>query len=258
MFKNQISFTKFIILYIIFILLAHNIIFWSTIFSTLSFTGVQDLILPFVFFIALFALHFVLFAIICFKYTTKVITILLLIVNSICFYFMQTYGILIDDDMVLNAFNTDIKETSDLLNFKLFFIVFLMGVVPGVFVWKLKITYKPFAKEVLTRIIFTFLFLLIGLLFVGINYKQVSSFVRDNRDDFSHLIPSNYLGSIFFITRDYFRGENKTPIAIDDDFEINNTPNKLVILVVGETARRVNFLYMDIKKIQILCWQKKV
>jgi lipid A ethanolaminephosphotransferase len=171
---------------------------------------------------------------------------------------MQTYGILTDEDIVLNAFNTDIKETSDLLNFKLFFIVFLMGVVPGVFVWKLKITYKPFVKEVLTRIIFTFLFLLIGLLFVGINYKQVANFIRDNRDDFSHLTPRSYLGSILFITRDYFRSENKTPITIDDDFEINNTSNRLVILVVGETARRVNFLYMDIKKIQILCWQKKV
>ena len=38
---------------------------------------------------------------------------------------MTTYGIVIDDDMLINVLETDIKESHDLLSWKLFFTVFI-------------------------------------------------------------------------------------------------------------------------------------
>ena len=56
---------------------------------------------------------------------------------------MNQYGVLIDQDMVRNALQTDGAEVRDLLTVKMALTVLLLGVLPCWLLWKLPVEYRP-------------------------------------------------------------------------------------------------------------------
>ena len=85
-----------------------------------------------------FCLIFVLLNIIFIKYFTKFISILFITSATFSVYFMSSYGILIDSDMILNVIQTDAKEASKIFNIYLILIGFSC-IVFAYFVFKVEI-----------------------------------------------------------------------------------------------------------------------
>lgn len=240
-FGYNISFTKFVSIYVAFTLVLYNFIFWNKIISAIKFSGIADFFLLIKFFIALFALFFTVCSIIFVKFTTKFLAILLLIINSVCAYFMQAYGVPIESGMLANAMSTDIKETMDLINIKLILYIVLLGILPSIVIFRTKIIYKSFFRKILRRILYCVIILSLAFATIAINYRQTATFVRENKSSFNYLIPRNYINAVIDLIEDRFQSDDSTVLPILEDAKIKSKSNKLVIVVVGETARRQNF-----------------
>src|SRR3546814_1714237 len=65
--------------------------------------------------------------------------IVILLIASVCSYFMSTFGVVIDKAMIANALQTDARETGELLGFPMLLHVLWAGVIPAVLVARVQI-----------------------------------------------------------------------------------------------------------------------
>lgn len=77
-------------------------------------------------------INVVLLSLLCYRYTTKVILIALLLISAATAYFMDTYHVIFDGTMIDNVVRTDVAESIALLSFKLL----LLGVLPSALIFK--------------------------------------------------------------------------------------------------------------------------
>ena len=109
--------------------------------------------------------------------TTKIILIGLLMISSSAAFFMDNYNIVFDHHMIQNMVETNYSEASDLLSFKLFCYILLLGVTPSLFVYRLKITYFPLKKSFIHKMRNCVISLLILFVMVFSLSKFYTSFV---------------------------------------------------------------------------------
>lgn len=165
----------------------------------------------------------------------------LLLVSSFSSYFMNTFGTILDKDMIANAFETDSAEAFDLLTPKLFMYMFLFFVLPFFLILKYKINYKNYKTELLNRAFVIFATLLIAGASYMLLSKSYSSFFRNHGELRQYLNPSYPIYSFVKYAKREFRAPKViTPIASDAKREVKEK-KKLFIFVVGETARAESF-----------------
>jgi lipid A ethanolaminephosphotransferase len=234
-----ISAINFIGLYTLATILIYNFVFWSKIINAITFDNIFDILFLATFVVIISILLFIITSILFIKYTTKFLACTLITINSSALYFMNAYGVPLDKGMIANVFATDINEATDLFNIKLLFHIVFLGIIPSILILKIKIVYKKLLKEILYRITFCLVLLIIALILAGIQYRQVSTFVRSNNQTFNYLLPRNYIWSLIKIIKTT-KLEDKKLINIDDDLKIQDD-NILAVIVVGETARKNNF-----------------
>ena len=245
--KLQLSSIPFIILYSVFTMLLYNIVFWQKIFQSFNSLSVDDVFFIFQILVILILLHIVLFSCFFVKFITKPLAIILLCGNALSTYFMLSYGFSIDSDMIRNVFHTDLKEASDLLNLSLLLYFFFLGIVPSFIIFYTTITYKKFLKELLKRSIIIIISFLLALALLGLNYREISTFIRTHKSSFDYLLPKNYIVSTVKL---YKRtSQDPTIHSIGEDIKIQKPQDKtLVVVVVGETARKYNFSVLGYNK----------
>jgi lipid A ethanolaminephosphotransferase len=184
-----------------------------------------------------------LFSLFCFKYSTKPVLIIILLASSLASYFMNNYKIVIDDTMIQNVMETDTNEVFDLLNFKLFLYLFSAGILPSIIIYKIKIKYTSFIRELLTRLIVVVAAFLIILASVFSLSDFYSSFFREHKPLRYYTNPTYYIYSIGeYIAKNLNIDEIAiTPIGNDAKIPETDTERELIILVVGEAARADRF-----------------
>lgn len=192
---------------------------------------------------AFFTLAFSLFA--C-KYLFRPLLVILLVAASANAYFMDVYGIVIDDDMLRNVVQTDAREASDLLTPALLGHVLLTGFLPASLLLLAPFRYRTLWRETLVRALT--LLLAIGALVAAIapQYKDFSLLVREHRE-LRYLVNPTYplwaLGKFALATA--HAGETDLqPVGLDAarPGPLATAGRKsVVVVVVGETARAANF-----------------
>ncbi len=243
--KSPFPLWKITLLTSLFITIFGNFSFWGQLLERASFKSDPFLFISF--FIIIFMLINLLLTLLSFKPIFKSITIILLLASAAAAYFMDNYAVMIDKGMVRNVLGTDTHEAKELFSIRLLITMLLLGVLPAWLIFKTKINYSQSLLKGL------FKKMLISLACVGIitttlfaNYQELSFFGRENRE-LRHLInPVNYISSIRSVFNQKFEERNIIVKAIEDDATQN--PNlsherkpSLVILVLGETARAMNF-----------------
>jgi len=187
----------------------------------------------------------IIFSILLIPRFSKVLVPFIVILNSICLYFIHTYHAFIDSTMAQNVLQTDLKESLELVNFHLILYLLIGGVLPALLFAKLKIRYAPFYQEVKLRL------LVIGVSFVGLlgffftMNQDYASFLRLNREIKHLILPINYLDASKVLFQNMKpRPRVITPIGLDARLGSNwkHVKNKtILVLVIGETARAQNF-----------------
>ena len=69
----------------------------------------------------------------------RVLLVLSLNINAIAVYFIFTYGVIIDKTMIGNVLNTNYEESSSFFSFSLILYLILLGVIPSILIFKIKI-----------------------------------------------------------------------------------------------------------------------
>ncbi len=181
---------------------------------------------------------------VCFKRSTKPVLIIVLLLSALAAYFMDSYGVIISDDMLRNVAHTNTAEALELFNLKLLFYLTLLGILPAVAVAKVPLRWRGARVESLARLkllgVITVLIAATVLLF-GSFY---ASFFREHKALRQHANPVYYLYSTIRYATESFRIISTAPMTVvgaDAMIPASDVSRELVIMVVGETARADRF-----------------
>lgn len=165
----------------------------------------------------------------------KFLLIIFFLLNAISVYFVNTYGIIVDESMIGNVFNTNYEESSSYFSLKMVLYILILGVLPSIFIFKAKITKVPFKKFLLT-ISFTLLFMVLVAFINASNWLWID---KNSKQLGGLAMPWSYTvnTSLFYIHK---HQENKKEILLPDA-TISNTEKSVAVLVIGESARSQNF-----------------
>jgi len=193
--------------------------------------------------VLLIGLLVILFSMVLTKYTTKPVLIILVLISSVAAYFMDTYNVIIDADMIKNILLTDSAESRDLFNLKVVAYILVLGIFPAIYIYKLDISYGTLAQELISKIKAIALGLLMVLVAIIPFSSFYASFFREHKVLRYYTNPLTYLYS----SGKYFMGEfgeqsdSVSSLGVDAKIPVTDAHRELVILVVGETARADRF-----------------
>ncbi|MEO5376623.1 MAG: phosphoethanolamine--lipid A transferase [Magnetococcus sp. DMHC-6] len=230
-----------------FLLIVFNKAMWTELFRLAVTTDPTTWFFPISFFFSLLLAMNGVLTLLGWPYILKPILIAVLLICASASYFMNTFGVMIDQDMIRNALETDFREANELISFDFLFSFSLGGILPSWLILRHSIQFPPNFKQTLTKK--GGIILLSGILIaalVSLEYKQYSIFFRNNRHVRHLIAPVNVIyGTSSLIKQTYFNTP-KQLITIGQDAKpgtrLQKTGKKrLVVLVVGETARASNF-----------------
>ena len=231
----------------IFFTIFYNYSFFKNVINTYPFDGI-NIVHFFSIAILLTSLIVFLFTLFSSKYTTKPLLIIVLIVSSFTAYFMDTYHVVIDDSMIRNSLQTELRESVDLFSLQLVAYVMLLGLLPSYFIYKTKIDYKSSKSELFSKLKTIILSLGIILIILFSFSKFYTSFLREHKPLRYHVNPIYWMYSIGnYINKTMNSGPTVVKVIgadakIKKDSHPNNIDKKeLIIMVVGEAARANRF-----------------
>ena len=191
-------------------------------------------------FLFLFTFLAALLLLICYRKSTKPILILLLLTSSLVSYSTNNYGIVFDHNMITNTFETDPSELLELVNYKSILYLLILGLLPSLFVWKVGLKKISLKEQFFQRIAYFVALIVIFVVVVLSFSKHYTSFARENRDLRLYISPTYYLYAAAKFIDSKIATSTKPFVEIGLDSKINKKSEKrrLVIFVLGETARR--------------------
>ena len=181
----------------------------------------------------------------CIGRLTKPVLILALLLAAPGAYFMDSFGIVINEEMLQNVAQTNVGEAGDLLRFKLLLYCAGFGLLPALLVARARLPRRGSRGDLVDRLklLGLALVVLIGLVLLFGGFY--ASFVREHKVLRSYANPAYPVYSAVNYAKAHL-GIGKamaaaiSPIGLD----ARRTPGarrKLVVLVVGETARADHF-----------------
>lgn len=239
----KLSQIRLILLSSIVFTLFYNFKFFKDLFNTYGFDGL-NLIYFLSIFIVLNSLIVFLLTIFSSKYTTKPLLIILFTISSFTAYFMDSYGVIIDDEMIRNILQTNLQESTDLFSLNLLIYVIFLAILPSYFIYKVEIEYKNkenSSSELLSKIKVIIISLALIIITIFTFSKFYTSFFRENKPLRYNVNPIYWIYSIGnYISKTF---DNK-PLVLQDiglDAKITKNDKELLIVVVGEAARADKF-----------------
>ncbi|WP_151805734.1 phosphoethanolamine transferase [Acinetobacter bereziniae] len=196
--------------------------------------------------LVLIALYNLLLQLLDWKWTAKFFAIILVFIGGFSTYFVNSLGVVISPDQIQNMAQTDPGEVADLLSFQFFAWTLGFVILPILLILWVRIKPEKISKIVLFKglNIVGSLAVIGGLLFVF--YVDYAAIFREHRDLKGMISPQNTVAS----TLSYFHKKapkKNLPLIrygedahIVEDIALQHKP-KLMVLVVGETARAESF-----------------
>ncbi len=242
--KGNLKITHFALLMSFINFLFFHLPFFSFVFNHLDYKSFNGIAIIISLVIAMLVANFFAFYIFLFlsRYFGKFLLVLFFNINALALYFINTYGIIIDESMVGNVLNTNYDESSRFFSLKMVIYIIFLGVLPSLYIIKTKIITVS-AKKFLTTFSLTLLFLL-ALVFVNAgNWLWID---KNSKTLGGLAMPWSYSvnTSLFYIHK-HKRNEKEIllPRAIIKDHK-----KSVVVLVIGESARSQNFSLYGYKK----------
>ncbi|EFN3013728.1 phosphoethanolamine--lipid A transferase, partial [Campylobacter coli] len=202
-----------------------------------------NLLLTLVFIVAYFGLVHMIFSLIFVKYLTKILSIFFILSSCTSLYFITFYGVLIDSDMIQNVMQTDIKEVKDLLSWRLVLLAIVV-LLFCVFILRIRIennTEQGFFKKIRVRVLSALLGCSIFLIaFVPLS-KTFIPFFRTYNEIRMYNVPFYPIYAVYRYCVRFVKVKPEFKTIANDAYRENNHTKKLLVLVVGETARAANY-----------------
>jgi lipid A ethanolaminephosphotransferase len=223
-----------------------NIAFWRQFFAAVAPASVYEFLFVAAMIVIAFCLLVLFFGLFALPRIFKPVMTLLLLLSAAVAYFMNEYGVVIDVDMVRNVFLTNRAEAGDLITFKLFFYVLVLGGLPALLLWACTIVYRPLWEEFWFRTKATAALVAITVAVAFPFAQNMTSVFREQRILQHVFTPLNYLSALMDYTRPHLRSSAMASVPFGEDAHKGRAwsgrpERSLTILVIGETARAANF-----------------
>ena len=227
-----------------FLVLACNASFWRTFIDATGGPTLAHVPLYLSTFLILSLVLNALLSLVTFRPLFKPVLVALFLGTSVAVYFMQRYGVVIDSGMIQNVFETDPREAFELLNWRMFVPLVLLGILPSVVVVAVRLEKIPLRRDLARRFVAVAGSLCIAAILVFVGYKNYAPAFREHRELRYMYTPVNYLDA----TRKYLR-RNTAPVrvasigtdAVKGPIWVGRARRTVTVIVVGETARAMNF-----------------
>ena len=228
----------------VFIAVFLNTVFWKTVIAEADIGVARNLGFGLALAAAMVAFFVLLISLFGLRYVFKPALVTLLLVGSAASYFMSTYGVVIDDTMIHNLLETDRGEASGLLSPRLVSHLLLTGILPAVVVCIWQVRYRSFWREAGLRLLTAILAIAVLGVSVYSHYKDFALVLRQNRELRYLVNPSYPLYAAVEAFTQTAEAANRPIESLGVDARRPSpagTPRRVVIVVVGETARAANF-----------------
>ncbi|WP_165933155.1 MULTISPECIES: phosphoethanolamine--lipid A transferase [unclassified Rhizobium] len=180
------------------------------------------------------------------KYLIKPFLIFLVMVAAVAAHFTDTFGVVIDSDMIRNAMETTPAEAQHLITPDLIVHVAIFGILPSMLIGWVKVDHHPFMRKVVWNVVAILASLAIFSVCGATYSREYTAAVRERRDITKSFNPVTPIVS----TARYFLSLRKEaaivvqPVGVDaavrPPVTAINKP-RVTIIVAGETARAENF-----------------
>jgi lipid A ethanolaminephosphotransferase len=240
--KFKVSSAKLSVLLALFLVVFHNNSFWRALLKVFDATWSEHIAFLVAVFVALVVFLNLMFTLLSGRYLLKPVAMLIVIAASFASHFMDSYGVLIDRDMMLNLAQTGLGEVLELVNFKMIVKVILLGFLPAGLIFYTDIDRSLGVKR-FVRLKVVLISLLIMASIAGIFFQEFASVVRNERHLRWLITPINFTYAIGSLTKRALTSGPVVVRAIDAHGRERREGEKkrLVVLIVGETARAKNF-----------------
>ncbi len=179
------------------------------------------------------------------RITRPLLTVLLLSAAALA-HFIGSYGIVFDPTMVVNMMQTDARETRDLLSWRLGLSLLALGALPAWWLWRQPAAPRQGLGARLGGNLAGFGLGLLAMVLLALAvFADLSSTMRNYKSLRYMVTPLNAVYSLSSAT---LRGQavpSGPPAVIGADAHLlpraDGAKPPLLLLVVGETARAVNF-----------------
>ena len=174
-------------------------------------------------------------AMFCLRIVGRIILAILSLINATAVYFILTYNVIIDSTTIENVFNTRYSEASGFFSWSLWLFIFVFGILPALFC-----LFQPVVIGKLKKLgIYCGSSLAVVLVMALLNINQ-TLFISQHDTELGGLLqPWSYIVNtcrVFSLAQDKQAEEIKLP-----DGKITDNEKAVVVLVIGESARKANF-----------------
>ncbi|MES2018428.1 MAG: phosphoethanolamine--lipid A transferase [Pseudomonadota bacterium] len=180
-----------------------------------------------------------------FRYVLKPVLIALFLATACATYFMNQYGTQFDRSMIQNLFETDIAEATELLSWKLLLTVTMLGIMPSLLVWRVRLEFPTGVRGMLRRAGFFAGSLVIAVVMLLAFSKTLVPSLREHRELRFLLTPTNYIQALnSYVKFKRAKAVVVAPLGTDAvklERGSGNHARSVTLIVVGETARAANF-----------------
>ena len=239
--KKKIKFYYFILLTALFITFVYNLKFFKILYENIGFSSFASIYFFFAIIIAIIFAISILLLILGQQYVLKPLAIFLIILSSILSFYNHQYGVTVDEQMIINTLQTDLKEALDLMSVGFFIHIFFLGFIPSAIIYFVEIEYGSFKKDLILRLSFITIAILIITIITFVNFKQVSFITRQNNNLNQHITPLYTLTSTYRLAKLSLQAESKFTKLGEDAKLLKHNKKIIGIMVVGETARADRF-----------------
>ena len=180
------------------------------------------------------------------KYLTKPLFMFLLLVSGAASYFTDTFGTIVDRDMIENMVDTTPSEAAHFVTSGYVLHLFLFGILPALLVAWVRIEHRSFGQKFWRNCAVIFPCLIGAAVIVGANFAIFSSTFREHGDYMGVLNPASpIVGAVKYAKRRMRQG-HVVAQAYGEDARIvwpvsSQAKRRIAVVVVGETARAKNF-----------------
>lgn len=197
-------------------------------------------------FVSLVALHFMLIVPLAIRGFVRPLLTLLIIVSAAAAYFMRTFAVMLDPGMVQNVLRTDMREARELLNWNMAGWVVLWSALPVALVWWVRLAPVRPLRALLFRAASVIAALVIALLALLPVSRDLTSFMRNQREARYLITPGNYLYGLAVNSMRGVADARAVRETVAGDARLlrvglGAARPRVLVLVVGETARAANF-----------------
>ncbi|WP_428313124.1 phosphoethanolamine transferase [Hydrocarboniphaga sp.] len=167
----------------------------------------------------------------------------LLLIAAVCSYFMDSFHVVVDLPMMTNVVQTDARESAELLGRAWWLHLALYGLLPVALIWWTRIVSAGAVREIGRRVVLLAVALAVVAGAVGLDYKNVSLWARENEHIRTFINPSYPIYSAARLISEQLQDLHPPPVVttLPGASRVATERPLLVVLVVGETARAANF-----------------